>query len=216
MLKDFNDQPASSASSHVGIYSKLLEHFSFFESIGHHDSIVTPDVELLRPGNESAISTVHYAINGGIRDILASGLKSREQLAQEGKFHRLNHLDDYNYNIYFRPPLSSQKSGDESFIKQHRGRRVEWIAIDVNPRKTYAYDGDYRVSNNPSMYYGSRILLQDLIDAPRAGSWEVIVRTNVISPQWFSDHSHQFKFVHRHDSQEDQTNFDKSFGLTLT
>ena len=140
-------------------------------------------------------------------------LADTEQLTTEGKAFRLNHLDDYNFNIYFRPPFKKQKSSDISFIETHRGHPAEWIAIDVNPAHTYVYDGNYRVSNDSLRYHASRTLLQDLFDKPKPGSWEVIIQRNVLKPQWFSCNSLMFKHEHRHDSDEDQRRFDRSFGL---
>jgi hypothetical protein len=180
---------------------RLIRNFSVFANVPH--SIITPDVEIVRPGTPGAVVVVHHAYSAEIESILASGLKTPATLVQEGKLEGLlaPRLEDRNDVIFFRPPvkpLTEKHDEFDDFIRAHGSRDgANWVAVCVNPANTFAYYGYHRKKNRQERYEGSRIRLLDLFarerDPLRDTAMEVIVRCPVVTPEWFVTDSRRYQ-----------------------
>ncbi len=79
--------------------------------------------------------------------VLAEGLKSREQLGKEGKSEKRSSmyvLSDQYKNIYFRVPGQLEQIDSESFISRQLSITRDWVAITVDPSKTYVFNSELR------------------------------------------------------------------------
>lgn len=93
-----------------------------------------------------------------VDDLLAGGIKSREQLIKEGKLEPLYDprclFDDHLSTIYFQwfpPHLETNKE------------ECNLVSIEVDPETTYVHNREFRANNDRPQYDASRMSLSDYI-----------------------------------------------------
>ncbi len=104
------------------------------------------------------VEVYHFPGRGAsVDDLLAEGLKSREQLIKEGKLEPLKArglFDDHLSTIYFQwfpPHLESNREN------------CDWVSIEVNPERTDVFNREFRYHNDRAKYNASRMSLADYI-----------------------------------------------------
>jgi hypothetical protein len=155
------------------------------------------EVCIVKPNTPGSVLVVHNILQPGVTSvILEDGLKSRGQLAAEGKMIGLDHLPDYNQNIYFRAFSRVMTVDSEAFYKLYHEHPSDWIAISVDPNKTYAYDSTARIEHHGWDYADSRISLAQIMQNVPTRSSEVLVKLPVLNPEWFATNSRVFNCNH--------------------
>lgn len=101
-------------------------------------------------------------------------------------------LEDYDQNIFFRAFRDRMEIDSQAFHQTYAQHPSEWVAISVDPRKTFVYDSTARVEDRERDYNDSKISLYDLMNGKKSLSSEVLVKLPVVSPEWFATNSREF------------------------
>lgn len=90
--------------------------------------------------------------------VLRDGLKSAKKLIEEGKLEDYSSswmLENHINFIYFQwfPP----------HLREYNIKNGTWVSIEVNPRKTFVFNREFRAKGDLSRYNASRMTLTNYI-----------------------------------------------------